>query len=65
MSSNDRDWMTGNNDPDEPDETATVTSMLEGAIAFHEMYNSYVAAGFTEAQAMQLLVAILHAQKVG
>ena len=36
-----------------------VLNMAEGAIGMHEMYLAYVNAGFTEAQAMQLLCALV------
>jgi hypothetical protein len=35
------------------------TALAEGAVQIFHLYNSYVLAGFTEAQAMQLLLAII------
>ena len=38
-----------------------MTQMAEGAIQAHEIFSSYVAAGFTEGQAITLVAAILSA----
>jgi len=42
--------------PDDP-----VTSLREGAVAFHELYLSYVDAGFTESQALTMICHIISA----
>lgn len=38
--------------PDQPPDF----SMAEGAVAMHEMFTSYVDAGFTESQALRLII---------
>lgn len=42
-----------------------ITELAAIAQQMHEMYLAYLAAGFTEAQAMQLLEAVVHAQSGG
>jgi hypothetical protein len=37
----------------------TIASLVEVAISQHEMFVSWVAAGFTEAQALELLKAVV------
>ena len=41
--------------------TEVPRTLIDGAIAVHEMYLSYVKAGFTEDQAMQLVVGWIQA----
>jgi hypothetical protein len=48
--------MTDDQSPADP-----MTQMAEGAAEVHEMFLSYVAAGFTNAQAITLVSAILTA----
>lgn len=38
-----------------------ITDLAAGAAQLHELYESYVLAGFTEPQAMQMVIAILTA----
>jgi hypothetical protein len=38
-----------------------LTPLAEGAAQLHELFVEYVRAGFTEAQAMQLIVAMITA----
>lgn len=42
--------------------TAFVSPMMQGAIAMFEAYQSYKAAGFTEPEALSLVVALTLAQ---
>lgn len=46
------------NNPGEP----MFTPMAQGAQALHEMFLSYVDAGFTRAEAMQLLISLISMQ---
>lgn len=39
-----------------------LTALAEGAAQLHELYRSYVEAGFTETQAMQLVCAMVTAR---
>jgi hypothetical protein len=39
-------------------------SMAEGAVAAHEMFQSYVKAGFTEPQALHIVTELLKAMTV-
>jgi len=47
----------------EPSESADpaspITQLAAAAIQLHELYRSYVTAGFTEEQAMQIILAIV------
>lgn len=45
--------------PDSPQDP--ITELAAMAVQNHELYTAYVNAGFTEAQAMQLLIAFLAA----
>ena len=47
------------------DQTSPMTPLMEGSIAVHETFVSYVKAGFTEAQAMQLMAAHIAASGGG
>lgn len=47
-----------NNDPKNP-----ISVLLEAAISMHELYTSFVAAGFTEAQALTLVAQTLRPQQ--
>ncbi|MCU1494851.1 MAG: hypothetical protein JWO62_2615 [Acidimicrobiaceae bacterium] len=38
-----------------------ITPLLQGAIATHELFASYVTAGFTPDQALALVVSFVHA----
>jgi hypothetical protein len=40
---------------------APLTELGAAAVGMHEMFQAYVAAGFTEAQAMQIVCAVLTA----
>lgn len=40
--------------PDDP-----MTELAQGAAQTHELYTAYVKAGFTEAQAMQIICALI------
>ena len=43
-----------------------VTDLAAGAAQLHEAYESFIEAGFTEAQAMQMVCAVLcHSQDTG
>jgi len=42
-----------------------LTAMAEAAVALHEVFKSYVKAGFTEAQALTLVAAMVTAQMQG
>lgn len=42
-----------------------ITPLAEGAAQLHELYLSYVAAGFTEEQALRLVMAFLSAAAQG
>jgi hypothetical protein len=42
-----------------------VTDLAAGAAQLHELYEAYVAAGFTQAQATQLVCTVLRAVLVG
>ncbi len=46
--------MTDPNMPDSP-----MSALAQGAAATHEMFRAYVDAGFTEAQALEITIAIL------
>lgn len=46
--------------PDSP-----ISALLEAAISMHEMYVSFIAAGFTETQAMTLVAQTLRPQSNG
>ncbi|MFF7142256.1 hypothetical protein ACFZB5_13540 [Streptomyces nodosus] len=49
-----------------PDETdSPLTELAAMAVQNHELYTAYVHAGFTETQAMQLLIAIVTASLGG
>lgn len=57
MSVKDRDYMQdGQPAPETPP-----MSIADSAVAMHEMYLSYLAAGFTDSQAMQIIVGALQA----
>lgn len=43
--------------PDMPDEP--ISTLLQGAIAMHELYQSYVDAGFTRTEALQLVMTLI------
>lgn len=43
--------------PDTPQDP--ITALAEGAAQLHELYTAHVNAGFTEAQAMQIVLAII------
>lgn len=45
--------------PDTPQDP--ITNLAAGAAQLHELYTSYTGAGFTEDQALQLIIAILTA----
>ena len=45
--------------------TDPITPLTAGAAQLHELYTSYVQAGFTEPQAMQILCTILKAKAGG
>lgn len=47
-----------NNDPKNP-----INVLLEAAISMHELYKSFVEAGFTEAQALTLVAQTLRPQQ--
>lgn len=47
-----------NNEPKNP-----ISVLLEAAISMHELYSSFVAAGFTEAQALTLVAQTLRPQQ--
>jgi hypothetical protein len=38
-----------------------ITDLAAGAAQLHELYTAYVAAGFTDIQALQLIIALLTA----
>jgi hypothetical protein len=42
-----------------PDQADPVTSLLQGALATHEMFETYMRAGFTESQALYLTAQLL------
>jgi len=44
-----------------PDPQDPLTELAEGAAQLHEVFLSYVGAGFSEAQAMQIVISILTA----
>jgi hypothetical protein len=44
---------------DQPMPPSPITALAEGAAQTHELYRSYVEAGFTEEQAMQLICTML------
>lgn len=44
---------------EEPMPPSPLTALAEGAAQLHELYTAYVAAGFTPAQAMQLVCAMV------
>lgn len=48
-----------------PEPEDPITQLAAAAVQLHELYNSYVAAGFTEAQAFDLVKAILTASVGG
>lgn len=39
--------------------TDPMTALAQGATQMHELYDSYVRAGFTEDQALQISIAVL------
>lgn len=45
--------------PDTPQDP--ITDLAAGAAQLHELYESYIGAGFTDTQALQLVIAILTA----
>jgi hypothetical protein len=44
-----------------PDPQDPLTELAAGAAQLHEVFLSYVGAGFSEAQAMQIVIAVLAA----
>lgn len=40
---------------------SAITALIQAAVSLHEMYTSYVHAGFTEEQALRLVTAVLTA----
>jgi hypothetical protein len=52
-----------NNEPTNNDPKNPISVLLEAAISMHELYSSFVAAGFTEAQALTLVAQTLRPQQ--
>lgn len=50
------------NDPEDKGPINPISLLLEAAISMHEMYLNFVAAGFTEAQALTLVAQTLRPQ---
>lgn len=50
------------NSPEDKGPSSPVSALLEAAISMHELYVSFVAAGFTEAQALTLVAQTLRPQ---
>lgn len=57
MSDNDESENKGPNNP--------ISALLEAAVTMHEMYVSFIAAGFTEVQALTLVSQTLRPQSNG
>lgn len=55
--------MNDNNESEGPKNP--ISALLEAAISMHELYVSFVAAGFTEAQALTLVAQTLRPQQNG
>ena len=53
------------NNPDEKGPNNPISVLLEAAISLHELYTSFIAAGFTEAQALNLVAQTLRPQNNG
>lgn len=51
---------SNNDEPKNP-----ISALLEAAISMHELYVSFVAAGFTESQALTLVAQTLRPQQNG